>query len=421
MTTQQEFFTTEHPFDTDHDISSDEFWGRPFRTRDETFGWLRKNAPVSWHRPMESHGYPHNEKGFWAVTKAADIRMVSENHEIFSSALGGTLSVRPGPPFQPSMLLSDPPEHERFRQMVSASFTPKAVRQLIEKIDARAADIVDRVVGAGEIDFVTEVSSRLPMLTIADLIGIPEHLVEPFTHAGDMFASASDPQVRPDGVGPGEFIGQQMAILREIGLEVVKYRRSHPGDDLATALGGSRVDGRLLTDDEIGAVTLLLSAAGNDTTKQTTSWAVHQLWNDPEQKQWLADDYDNRIVSAMEEFVRHTSPVTNFARTATRDTELGGRSISKHDKIVLYYPSGNRDEDVFVDPWKFDLSRGRTPHVGFGGGGIHYCLGNAVAKAQLRALFREFLTKLPDMEVGEPEFLATENFNYVRRLPVRIA
>lgn len=420
MSDEPQFFTTEHPFDTDKDISSDAFWALPFRERDRTFEWLRKNAPVSWHPPMDAHGWPNNEKGFWAITKAADIRFVSENHELFSSAISKTLNVRPGPPFQPSMILSDPPEHERFRQMVSASFTPKAVKQLIEKIDRRAAQIVDKVVGAGEIDFVAHVSSQLPMLTIADLIGIPEELVERFTEAGDNFAAASDPQVRPAGMGPGEFIGQQIAILSEIGLEVVKYRRRHPADDLATALGRNRVDGRPLTDEEIGAVTLLLSAAGNDTTKQTTSWSVHQLWNDPAQREWLADDYDARILPAIEEFVRHTSPVTTFSRVATEDVELGGRTIAKHDKVVLYYPSGNRDEDVYEEPWRFDLDRPRRPHVGFGGGGIHYCLGNAVAKAQLRALFREFTTKLTSMDVGEPEFLATENFNYIRRLPVRI-
>ncbi|CAB3741019.1 Methyl-branched lipid omega-hydroxylase [Paraburkholderia sediminicola] len=420
MTDQRVFFATEHPFDTDKDISSDAFWARSFRERDETFAWLRANAAVSWHRPMDGQGFPHNEAGFWAVTKAADIRYVSQNHELFSSAISRTLHARPTPPFDPSMLLSDPPEHERYRQMISAAFTPKAVGRLVEKIEQRAGEIVDRVVGAGNIDFVHEVSSRLPMLTIADLFGIPDHLVESFTQAGDKFATAFDPRVRPDGMGPMEFIGQQIAAINEIGVEVVNYRRKNPAEDLATALGQARHDGRALTDAEIGAVTLLLSTAGNDTTKQTTSWSVHQLWNDPVQKKWLAEDYDNRIGAAIEEFVRHTSPVQTFSRTATGDIELGGKQIAKHDKVVMYYGSGNRDEEVFKDPWKFDLSRTPNPHVGFGGGGIHYCLGNAIAKAQMRALFRQFLEKLSNMEVGEPEFLVSEVFNYTRRLPVHI-
>ncbi|AZP22733.1 cytochrome P450 [Streptomyces aquilus] len=415
----QELYTTEHPFDTDVDISSDAFWMQPWRVRDESFAWLRANAPVSWHPPMDAHGYPNREAGFWAVVKADDIRYVSEHTEIFSSAFA--VDVRPMTQAEPSMLTSDPPEHGRYRKMISSAFTPKAVNRLVEKINQRAEEIVDRVVGAGDINFVDEVSSRLPMLTIADMFGIPDHFLKEFVEAGDRFANAPDPTVRPEGMSIPEFIQQQFDILLPIGVEVVNYRREHPADDLATALGQTRIDGRALTDMEIGGVTLLLSAAGNDTTKQTTSWATHQLWTHPEQKAWLAEDYDNRIAGAIEEFIRHTSPVTLFARTVLEDTVLGGKSLAKHDKVVMYYCSGNRDETAFLDPWRFDLTRGRTAHVGFGGGGIHYCLGNGVAKAQLRALFRQFLTKLPDMEVGEPEFFTpNERFNAMRRLPVHI-
>ncbi|MGV9869511.1 cytochrome P450 [Rhodococcus koreensis] len=258
------------------------------------------------------------------------------------------------------------------------------------------------------------------MLTVADLFGVPESLVDDFTLAGDRWASAQDPAVRPAGVTVPEFMMTQVDILQKIGVEVVHHRRAHPADDLATALGRATMGGRTLDDSEIGTVVLLLSVAGNDTTKQTTGWAMHQLWTHPDQKQLLADDYDGMIAGAIEEFIRHTSPVQRFARTAKKDVTLGDVEIKKYDKVLMLYASGNRDETVFDDPWRFDITRGRTPHVGFGGGGVHYCLGNAVAKAQLRALFQQFLTKLWDMEVGEPEFLRSDSFNGFRTFPVRI-
>ncbi|MEV0685250.1 cytochrome P450 [Nocardia sp. NPDC050378] len=411
---------TDHRYENRVDISSSEFWALDHRQRDDkAFAWLRSNAPVSWHRPVDSLGFPHQEKGFWAITRAADIRFVSNNHEHFSSN-PYSLALPPHPPAPRNMLSSDPPEHERYRQMISASFTPKAVKRLAAKIDERAAQIVERVRGAGEIDFVKEVSSKLPMLTIADLFGLPEELVPAFTEAGDRWATASDPAVCPEGVSVVEFRNQQLQILVGIGIETVTMKRSTPGDDLATFLANGKVDGRPLTNEEVGACTLLLCVAGNDTTKQTTGSAVYELWNAPEQKQLLADQFDDLIPGAIEEFVRFASPVESFARRATQDTEIAGTPIAKHDKVVLFYGSGNRDETEFTAPWKFDITRGRTPHIGFGGGGIHYCLGNAVAKAQLRALFAQFLDKLWDMEVGEPQRLESTNFNGFRTLPVRI-
>lgn len=418
LTMTQVISTTDHPYETGVDLSREAFWAQPYRQRDESFAWLRKNAPVSWHRPLESFGYAHQEKGFWAITRAADIRYVSERHELFSSTKA--LMIRPTLQSPPSMLTTDPPEHERYRRMVSSAFTPKAVKKLSEQINERAAQIVERVRGAGQIDFVKEVSSRLPMLTVADMFGIPDDLIDEFTSAGDRWASATDPEIRPAGVTVVDFIQTQTEILWNIGVDVVKYRRKHPAEDLATALGNGTFDGRPLNDMEAGAIALLLSVAGNDTTKQTTGLSVYELWNAPDQKKLLVEDYDNLIVGAIEEFVRHGSPVQMFARTATQDCEIAGVPVAEDDKVVMLYASGNRDETLYEDPWRFDITRGRMPHVGFGGGGVHYCLGNAVAKAQLRALFSQFLDKLWDMEVGEPEILHNETFNGYRKFPVYI-
>ncbi|CUR56729.1 putative cytochrome P450 [metagenome] len=418
-------FVTQHPFTTDKDISSSAFWRRSFEEREETFAWLRSHAPVSWHPSIENQYLPAEvprRAGFWAVTRAKDIQFVSQNHEIFSSAVEGAdlLQHNPSEVLPPSFLEMDPPEQTRYRKIMSAAFTPRGIRRIAEQIDERAHQIVASVVGAGEIDFVQAVSARLPMLTIADLVGVPESLVETFARAGDGVMSGMDDAMRPDGVGYNEFVATQLGILRDIGVEIVDFRRREPGDDIATALAEANFDGKPLTDDEIASVMLLLSVAGNDTTKQTTSLSLLELQRNPDQRAWLEEDFDGRIMTAIEEFVRHGSPVMTFARTATCDFQLGGQRISEGDRVGVFYCSGNRDDELFEDPRRFWLDRPRKQHLGFGGGGVHFCLGNGVAKAQLRAMFREILTQLPDYEVvGEPEYMFSEFIHGITRLPVQ--
>jgi cytochrome P450 len=417
--------STEHPVTTDKDIRSEAFWHQTFAERDETFAWLRAHAPVSWHLPIEAPDNPpsvHGEKGFWAVTKASDIEYVSQNYKLFSSEAGG-ITMNPRNPRQvqaPTFLEMDPPRHTKYRQVMSAAFTPKAVARISGKINERAAQIIERVAGAGEIDFVEEVSRKLPMLTIADMIGVSDSLSDTFAEAGDRIVTAADPSTLPPGVTPLEFGMQAIGTLRQIGVDVVNHRRDHPADDIATALAQAELDGRKLTDDDITALFILLSVAGNDTTKQTTSHTVMSLDRNPDQRAWLIEDFDARIPAAVEEFIRHATPVLEFARTAMEDLELGGQQITKGDKVAVLYCSGNRDESRFEDPHRFDLSRPRHPHVGFGGGGVHYCLGNGIAKAQLRALFGEILTKLPKMEVGEPVLLFSNFIHGIQHLPVTI-
>jgi cytochrome P450 len=420
------FFQREHPFTTDEDISSDAFWAQTFEERDETFARLRADAPVSWHPSRHTPEVPeqYQESGFWALTKKEDVSFASQNHEIFSSdQANGGITFRAlnrdltGPP---TFLTMDPPNHTRYRQIMSAAFTPKAVNRLSEKIRERAEQIVDGVAGGGEFDFVKDVAAKLPMLTVADLVGVPESLVHAFADAGDNFVGAGDPEFAVEGVTRQEFASQQIAILTQIGADLVEYRRTHPADDIATALAHFEPDGAPLTVADIGSMMLLLSVAGNDTTKQTTTRSVVSLWRDPAQKEWLTEDFDARIAPSIEEFVRHASPVIQFARTTMEDVEIRGQKIERGDKVVLFYCSGNRDEESWPDAHRFDLQRERVPHVGFGGGGVHYCLGNGVAKAQLRALFQQILTRLPDMEVGEPEYLFSDFINGVKHLPVRI-
>jgi cytochrome P450 len=187
-----------------------------------------------------------------------------------------------------------------------------------------------------------------------------------------------------------------------------------------TSIVQAEVDGQRLTDEQIGAFMILLSTAGNDTTKQTTSHTVLALSRHPDQRRWLMADWDGRITRAVEEFVRWATPVMDFSRTAAVDTEIRGTTIRAGEKVGLFYCSGNRDESVFDRPHEFDLTRTPNPHVGFGGGGIHYCLGHSVAKTQLRSLFAQLLDRIPDIEIGEPEYLANSFVHGIARLPASI-
>ncbi|GAB6925031.1 cytochrome P450 [Rhodococcus qingshengii] len=418
-------FRNEHPVTTDVDISSDSFWNQDFIARDEVFAKLRREAPVSWHRARETPEIPekYRDVGFWAITKHEDITAISLDHQTFSSD-----QRRGGQMFRSQdwdivgashFLTMDPPDHTRYRKIMSAAFTPKAVARLSQKINERAEQIIDRVIDAGEFDFVTDVSARLPMMTVADLIGVPEELVEAFAQAGDNAVGINDPDIVPDGVSLSEFLSQQMNTLVEIGVDLVEHRKKYPADDIATALAQAEFDGRRLDTEDIGAIMGLLSVAGNDTTKQTTTRTVISLDRNPDQRKWLVEDFDGRIGRSIEEFIRHASPVLEFGRSVTRDVEIRGQQIQTGDKVVIFYCSGNRDEDVWTDAHTFDLNREPRPHLGFGGGGVHYCLGNGVAKAQLRALFSQILTRLPDLQIGEPVDLRSDFIHGVKSLPAR--
>jgi cytochrome P450 len=404
------------------DISTAAFWAKPFAERDESFAWLRANAPVSYHPPLEHTGMMRDmtpESNFWAVTRAADIHYVSQHPELFSSAQARGQST---PSDNGQLLSMDPPKHTRHRKMLSAAFTPKGVSRIAHKIEERSQEIVEAVVGGGEFDFVQAVSSKLPMMTVADIVGVPESQIEAFTQAGNNVMNLVSAEAElPPGVDLKAFYSEQMAIFQAIGVDLVHYRRKHPADDIATALAEAQPDGRPLTDQEILTVMVLLSAAGNDTTKHTTSWTTLAFAQNPDQGDWLLEDYDGRIGGAVEEFVRYATVVITFSRVATRDLQLNAVPIREGDRLSLFYCSGNRDEALFSQPERFDSSRPRSNHVAFGGRGPHFCLGNVVAKAQLRALFRHILTRLPNLEVtAEPEFLHSDFINGVRRLPVRV-
>jgi cytochrome P450 len=398
------------------DITTHEFWSLPFAERDRAFATLRAADGLSWHPALPSL-FDITEDGFWALTRRADIVHVSQHPELFTSARGVSLDPMPAEMQRIAsfFLTMDPPEHTVYRKLISAAFTPRHVRRIEEQIHDNAVAVVDDLVGSGEIDFVAACSAQLPMRTISDMLGVPRADQPAVAKAAEKLFSMSDDEYSTLEERAADTVNEIM-LLSATGVELAKFRRRNPGDDLMTAIVQADVDGHRLSDEEIGAFLILLAGAGNDTTKQTTSHAMLALADNPAQKDWLMADFDNRIGPAVEEFVRWASPVLEFARFATADTEINGEPVAAGDKVALFYCSANRDETVFADPEKFDLARSPNPHIGFGGGGPHFCLGNRLARVELRVLFRELLTRL-DVEFGEPELLHSSFVHGIKRLP----
>lgn len=402
------------------DISSRQFWAATADERENTFAVLRRERPVSWQRPVQSTLIPlPPEPGYWAVVRHADIVEVSRNSDVFISGKGVHMEPAPEEFIEPSLsfLAMDGQKHAKIRGLVRAAFTPRAVARLVQSIETNAVRIVGELIDAGSgCDFVRNCAVKLPMVTICDMLGVPDSLRDEVHVAGDTMVSVTDPLFLGDR-NPLEVMFTTGAFLHQVAVDMAQERRRAPRDDLMTNLVQAELDGERLTDAEIGAVMVLMATAGNDTTRQTTSLTMHALTANPEQRDWLMTDFDGRINCAIEEFVRWATPVMTFSRHATRDYELNGQHIAEGDKVVIVYSSGNRDPEVFDHPDRFDLSRSPNPHIAFSGGGVHYCLGAQLAKAQLRALFHTLLTTLPNIQAGEPTYRSGNFVRVVQSLP----
>lgn len=402
------------------DITSHDFWRQPFDIRDQTFAQLRALDGLSWHRPLPTL-FEISEPGFWALTRREDIHFASHHPELFTSTLGVALDPMPAEVqrFASFFLTMDPPEHTVYRKLISSAFTPRNVRRIEQQIHDNAVAVVDNLIGAGDIDFVHDCAAKLPMVTILDMLGVPSADQPALAAAAEKLFSMSDDEYSSIEERAADTVNEIM-LLNGTGVELAKFRRANPGDDLMTSIVHAEVDGQRLTDEEIGAFLILLASAGNDTTKQTTTHAMLALAANPAQRDWLMEDFDDRIGLATEEFVRWSTPVLQFARFATEDVEVAGQLISAGDKVGLFYCSGNRDESVWADPQVFDLSRKPNPQVGFGGGGPHFCLGHGLAKSELRNIFRELLTRLKTIEFGEPDLLYSSFVHGIKRLPAHV-
>jgi cytochrome P450 len=402
------------------DLSSRAFWSTSAAERERSFAVLRAERPVSWHPPVEDALMQDpDDRGYWAITRRADIVAVSRNNEVFLSGKGVIFENVPEELLEASQsfLAMDPPRHTFLRKLVSAAFTPRQVRRIEDSIKANAKTIVEELRAAGNgVDFVEHCAKELPIRTLSDMVGIPESEREHVAHAADAMVSWADP-VYLNGRNPLEVLLENQMYLHQVAGALAAERREHPGDDLFSSLVNAEVDGDRLADADVAAFFVLLSVAANDTTRQTTSHAMKALTDFPDQRAWLLEDFDNRIGGAIEEFIRWATPVMTFRRTAATDFELGGQTIRAGEKVVMFYPSGNWDTEVFDHPEHFDLSRSPNPHVGFGGGGVHFCLGAHVARAQLRAIFGELLRQLPDIQAGDPAYVPGNFIHAIRSMP----
>jgi cytochrome P450 len=402
------------------DLSSRAFWSTSAAERERSFAVLRAQRPVSWHPPVEDALMEDpDDRGYWALTRRADIVTVSRDNEVFQSGKGVMFENIPVELLEASQsfLAMDPPRHTKLRKLVSAAFTPRQVRRIDESIQANAKTIVEELRAAGSgVDFVDHCAKELPIRTLSDMVGIPESEREHMAEATDAMVSWAD-SIYLNGRNPMEVLVENQMYVHQVAFALAAERRKHPGDDLISSLVNAEVDGDRLTDADVAAFFVLLSVAANDTTRQTTSHAMKALTDFGDQRAWLIAAFEDRIGTAVEEFVRWASPVMTFRRTATTDFELGGQTILAGEKVVMFYSSGNWDTEVFDHPERLDLSRSPNPHVGFGGGGLHFCLGAHVARAQLRAIFGELLRQLPEIQAGDPTYVPGNFIHAVRSMP----
>lgn len=377
----------------------------------EQYAWLRANAPVFWH--PETDG-----PGFWAITKHDDVRTISRTPKTFSSFEKGVMLPDPddmGLMAQRLMMLSmDPPQHDRFKLLVSRGFTPKNAPLLRPRIEELAREIVESALAKGSCDFVSEIAGRLPSGLIAELMGMPREDGERLYDLTEIMHTNDDavapPHVKAAAIG--EMLGYAQSVAER--------KRSEPGDDLATLLVNAEVDGDRLTDGEFQWFFLLLVNAGGDTTRNLLAAGLQLLFDHPEQRERLVADPDALLGTAIEEMLRYASPVSHFKRTVMHDTEIRGQKMRAGERVVLFYGSANRDEDVFDHPDDFDIARDPNPHVAFGAGGPHLCLGMHVARVELAVMFRELLTRMPHIEPNGPiERMHSSFIAGIHSMPVR--
>lgn len=412
------------PLDVGLSLSDPAFWAQPPDEREAGFVWLRHEAPVSWHPPAEGGlrlAPPGpGDQGYWAVVRHKDVVAVSRDPETFCSRRGVALEPIPEQLAEAigSLVAMDPPRHTQFRKLISSAFTPRQVARTEEQVRRQARVIVDDFLTGGDCDFVEAVARRLPTWTISEMMGVPESQRERVADVANTMTAWNDPEYTGDR-HPFDVFMNCFAELTGVAMELAEFRRRQPTDDLMTGLVHAEVDGQRLTNEELAALVVLLSVAGNDTSRNAISHGIKAFCDNPDQRAFVLEDFAGRIRPAVEEIVRLASPVIHFRRTATRAVVLRGQPIDAGDWVVVFYPAANRDAAVFSDPCRFNAARAPNPHLGFGGGGPHFCLGASLARTQLRAIFDELLHRVPDLEVGAPDYLVSNFINGIKRLPCR--
>jgi len=402
------------------DLSTPEFWMRPWDEREGAFLTLRRERPMSFYKEGDTLGIVEPGPGYWAVTRQADILVASRNPQIYSSARGAT-SIPDMPPmfldFFGGMINKDDPDHVRLRKLVSSGFTPRRLAGMDADVERAASWAVDAVIERGECDFVTDLSSPFPIRIICEMMGIPESQHSFVFERTNVILGAGDPEYVTDIGNIVPALIQAGTDLRDLMNDLRAHRLKKPTDDMTSALVHAEIDGEKLSEAEMASFFILLVVAGNETTRNAINHGMKALCDYPEQREIWKADFAGVAPTAVEEIVRWASPVIFMRRTTTQPTTLGGQKLDAGEKVVLFYSSGNRDELVFDDPFRFDLRRTPNEHVGFGGPGPHFCLGANLARREIRVFFDELFRRMPDLQVtGEPERLASNFIHGIKHM-----
>ena len=388
-----------------------------------TFTRMRQEEPVAW---VEDGG----GSGFWAVTKHSDVSAVSRDYGRFTASRGIRIEQMAPDELEArrTMMEFDPPQHARLRRLVQPGFTPKVVATYESAFRTLAGEVLDRVLRLGEFDFVTEIARELPIKLLCRLLGVPESHAGRLVAWGDQMISNADPEYTPvviDRMDTEEY--RLLPFRSPAALEVFRYaeevaieRRNHPADDIITVLLSAEPDGQPLTDLEFKNFFTLMMVAGNETTRHTISHGLMFLLDHPDQMEQLSDDPSGLSTSATEEILRASSVTMHFRRTATEEVEMRGKRIKPGDRVVMWYPSANHDEEVFDQPFRFDIGRQPNDHLAFGTG-RHVCLGASLARLEVRVVFEELLGRVASIEItGPPDRLRSNFINGIKHLPVRV-
>lgn len=379
----------------------------------DQFAWLRANAPVYRHEGVEAD----QPEFFWALTKHADIVTVSRQFQNFSSAAKGAVLTegREDLEFARMMLDMDPPDHTRLRTLVARGFTPKAIKLLADRYRTVAIEIIENAIAKGSVDFVTEVAAELPLIAIADLMGVPiEDRAKVFNWSNRMIAT-SDPEY---STGPEDAQGAAMELYMYANA-LAADRRANPKDDIVSTLLAAE-HGDQLSGQEFELFFLLLAVAGNETTRNAISHSLNHLIRFPDAFARLRAE-PGLLDTGVEEMLRWATPVTLFRRVAMQDLTIRDVEVKKGESVVMYYLSANFDEEVFNDPFSFDVTRSPNPHLAFGGGGPHFCLGSQLARLEMKVLFEELLPRVRAVEpVADPPRLRSNFINGIKHLDVKL-
>jgi cytochrome P450 len=404
----------------DIDLGSWTFWSRDDDVRDGAFTTLRRESPITYFRlTAVQQGFdPGN--GHWALTRFDDVHFASRHPEVFSSSPNITIGDQTPElaEYFGSMIAMDDPRHQRLRGIVSRAFTPKVVAKVEAAVRDRARHLVSTMVdrhpdGNGEV--VSELAGPLPLQIICDLMGIPAEDHDNIFSWTNIILGFGDPDLTTDF---DEFV-RAATDIGAYAHALAESRRTHPHEDLTTNLVQAEVDGERLTSAEVASFFILLAVAGNETTRNAISHGVLALTRYPDERDIWWRDFDSVSHTAVEEIVRWASPVVYMRRTLTADIELSGVRMAGGDKVTMWYGSANRDEDRFADPFRFDVRRNPNPHIGFGGGGVHFCLGANLARREISVMFEELHRQVPDIAATEePARLLSAFIHGIKRLPV---